>query len=144
MFDEWYEAAVAEVRGSATVEQVSMLNNNIPKWIDALKRVVDETNAQIRYRDDLFDDETEFMPEESSQYKDCVSRHLGWKKSIRTFKKHIESRLDAVERMRDDPSEELEALKELIRKLREADAMPEMADDADEFDKILFQIYLHI
>jgi hypothetical protein len=96
----FYDAAVAEVRGSATEEQLVALESDVEVWIDALYRVVEEVDSQIDYRTDLANDSIDVALDDE-EIAEIKAELLAWKKSIRVFKKHVQARLYTVSRRSD-------------------------------------------
>lgn len=143
MFDTWYEAAVAEVRGTATPKQIELLQSDNNKWVDALQRVMDELDSQMEYREDLFRDETEYLTASDFEFNEKLSDHNRWKKGMRTFKKHISSRLVSLKRefgMEDTFEHRYHDISSVIRRLHDAD----VAEDDDEFDSALEVLYRYV
>lgn len=123
-----YDAAIAEVRNKATSKEMWALNNDLRGWRNALLRVIDEMDAQFRYREEVMADKASFQSE--SAILEDLTKYHEWKLGARTFKKHIEVRLSTVERM----------INELgVTPDRFANAIRDLFDDQDDaaFDDAL-------
>jgi hypothetical protein len=94
-----YDAAILEVRNQASPEQVEALKADPIAWRDSLQKVVDELEAQLRYRQAVFEDESEGLDPEGQAYQSLLDDHKAWKKKARTFLKHNSARLTNVKRL---------------------------------------------
>lgn len=127
-----YDAAVAEVRGQATDEQVAVLESDIPIWAETLRTVLDEVDGQVRLRSEKCEaDATLFPRDESSIRRDFAS----WHSKSNVFRKHVWVRLRHVERLEDC------TLPPNVRRLIEQLRLSDDDEDEDLFEETLEVLY---
>lgn len=133
-----YDAAVNEVRGQESDAERQALEADPVAWRNALQSVIDEMDSQFRMRSDLFDDATEFLHESSDEYAQKAAEYQKWKLGARTFKKHIEARLAAVERFAQEDDVTAEDFADLVRVVVDPEVGPREFDEAmDELQSLL-------
>jgi len=101
-----YDDAVAEVRGEADDAQVVRLKSNIFAWRDALQNVVDEVDAQMSSRNAAYSD----LKERGEIDGEGFDTHSVWLARAQTFRRHVYSRLLAVQRLAEASEEEEEGV----------------------------------
>lgn len=130
-----YDAAVNEVRGKESDEERHQLESDPLSWRDALRSVIDEMDSQFDYRAGVFEDEVEFLDEESPEFTTIRDEYHKWKLSARTFKKHIEARLATVSRMSGEESISVVDFVQVVRSLANS------GDDDEAYDKAIDDLY---
>lgn len=146
-----YDAAVNEVRGQASDEEIDLLKRNVFEWRSALQSVVDEVDAQLIVRIEQYNADVERYRKEGSEIEleEAENALQVWEARARTFKKHVSARLLAVRRMCQEVTEQgalidrsidIEAVLEIVD-LAIALADADLSPDEEEFDRCFDDLF---